>query len=190
MTQNLPNSKQLLSPGIIHIIIILIPVAIIAFIVISNLLPFGKRQNAFAQVGQKAPDFTLTDFSGKAVKLSDLEGKPLVLEFWDSRCLACLEELLILQKIQENLPQITFLGIHVNNSPIENQKRASSLISNNLQITFSQLEDTGGNVYGLYKFDNTDPITYFIDKNGIVTERFSGIKTEAEIASQIQKLLQ
>lgn len=190
MVQSLPKNKLLLSPGIIHIIIILIPVTVIAFIVISNLLSLGKNQSVFAQVGQKAPDFSLNDFTGNQVKLSNFEDKPLVVEFWDSRCLACLEELLILQKQQPNFSQVAFLGIYINDPSIENKKRASSLIDQ-LQITFGQLVDDRGNIHNLYKFENSqDPLLYFIDKNGVVTERFSGLKTEAEITSQLQNLVQ
>src|SRR3989344_1942880 len=186
MPRNLSKNKLQLAPGIIHIVIILIPAIIVLFLIVSNLLPVGKRQSAFAQIGEKAPDFTLTDFNSKTVKLSDLEGKPVVLGFWDSRCLTCLEQLLILEKIQNDFPNVNFLGIHVDNSSIENPKRARFIIENNLKITFSQLEDTRGSVYNLYKFDNNQiPIIYFIDKNGIVTERFSGFKTEAGITNQI-----
>lgn len=41
---------------------------------------------AEAQVGQAAPDFTLTTVSGGTVKLADLKGKPVVLEFFNPGC--------------------------------------------------------------------------------------------------------
>src|SRR3990167_9951142 len=183
------NKHTRLLPGFIHIIIFLIPLAIIAFLIISGLPPFGKKGNVLG-VGEKAPDFTLNDFEGNQVKLSNLKGQALVLEFWDSRCQTCLEELLILQKLQTTFPQVSFLGIHVNNSPIENQKRAKAILSDNLEISFPQLKDVDGKVYDMYKFNGTDPITYFVDKEGIVSERFSDFRTETEITAQIQKLIQ
>ena len=41
----------------------------------------------------KAPDFTLEDYSGNTLKLSDLNGKPIVLNFWASWCPPCKAEL-------------------------------------------------------------------------------------------------
>ena len=52
-------------------------------------LPAGLLASGAAQaagVGQPAPDFTLTDTAGKAVKLSDFRGKPVVLEWNNPGC--------------------------------------------------------------------------------------------------------
>lgn len=188
MYQKLPKKNStLLAPGLIHIMLIIIVFVIGGVVLAATLIPFRKQQNALAQVGQKAPDFELIDFSANQVKLSDFENKPIVIEFWHSRCLICLEELQILEKAKNDYPDVAFLGIHVNSS-IENHKRASDLI-NRLAITFSQLEDANGEVYKLYKFSGgVDPYIYFIDKNNTVIERFSGLKTENEIRAQIQNL--
>ena len=54
----------------------------------AALLAFSASLPAFAvaTVGQKAPDFTLQDTSGKAVKLSDFKGKNVVLEWTNPGC--------------------------------------------------------------------------------------------------------
>jgi peroxiredoxin len=55
-----------------------------AFALPAGLLASGAAQAA--SVGQPAPDFTLTDTAGKAVKLSDFRGKPAVLEWTNPGC--------------------------------------------------------------------------------------------------------
>ena len=53
-------------------------------LLLACLLPLASR--AEAQLGQPAPDFTLPTVDGKSVKLSDLRGKPVVLEFFNPGC--------------------------------------------------------------------------------------------------------
>lgn len=51
--------------------------------------------------GQEAPDFTLTSLDGNEVTLSDLRGKPVLLDFWASWCPPCRRELPHIQELHE-----------------------------------------------------------------------------------------
>lgn len=57
-----------------------------ALIVASAMAAVPLLANAAATVGQAAPDFSLTDLQGKAVKLSDYRGKYVVLEWVNPGC--------------------------------------------------------------------------------------------------------
>jgi cytochrome oxidase Cu insertion factor (SCO1/SenC/PrrC family) len=48
--------------------------------------PASATAAAGAEVGQAAPDFTLTDLDGKSVSLHDLKGKTVVLEWFNPHC--------------------------------------------------------------------------------------------------------
>jgi peroxiredoxin len=52
--------------------------------IVLGLAPFDS--NAAGVVGQQAPDFSLKDTSGKAVKLADFKGKQVVLEWVNPNC--------------------------------------------------------------------------------------------------------
>jgi peroxiredoxin len=51
------------------------------------------------EVGNPAPDFTLTDLDGKTISLASYKGKAVLLAFWASWCPRCMEELAFLQGI-------------------------------------------------------------------------------------------
>lgn len=67
------------------------------------------------QVGKKAPDFTLKTYNGKTVKLSDLKGKRVLLNFWASWCGPCEEEMPVMQKVYEELKedQVEFVAVNM-----------------------------------------------------------------------------
>jgi thiol-disulfide isomerase/thioredoxin len=52
-------------------------------------------------VGEDAPIFYARDLQGKAVRLSDYLGRPVMLTFWSPECTACREELATLQAIAD-----------------------------------------------------------------------------------------
>ena len=44
-------------------------------------------------IGQQAPDFSIKDQAGNAVKLSDYRGKVVFLNIWGTWCVGCVEEM-------------------------------------------------------------------------------------------------
>ncbi len=111
-----------------------------------------------------APDFTVYDAEGNAVKLSDYFGKPIVLNFWASWCGPCQSEMPDFQEKYEELgDDIQFLMVNMTTGR-ETLESAKAFISDK-GYTFPVLYDTAGEAaytYGVYYL----PTTYFINEQG------------------------
>ncbi len=112
-----------------------------------------------------APDFTVYDLNGNPVKLSDYRGKPVVLNFWSSRCGPCQMEMPDFQKAYEELgEEIHFLMVNVTDGSWDTVDSASAFIEEN-NYTFPVFYDTDISAASAYGVSSL-PTTYFIDAEG------------------------
>jgi len=121
---------------------------------------------------RKAPDFTVYDEDGTAVKLSDFVGKPVVLNFWASWCGPCRGEMPDFQEAFEAQgEQIYFLMVNATGGR-ETPEAAKSLIADS-GYTFPVYFDTDGEAAAVYRIYSL-PTTYFIDAEGNLVARAPG----------------
>jgi thiol-disulfide isomerase/thioredoxin len=74
---------------------------------------------------QPAPNFTAHDINGKEVKLSDLKGKVVYIDFWATSCAPCVAELPYIKRLQEHYKSnedIVMLYVSFDNNPMALQK--------------------------------------------------------------------
>lgn len=113
------------------------------------------------------PDFAVYDPEGNPVLLSDFRGKPVVLNFWSSRCGPCQAEMPDFQKAYEDLGDtIQFVMVNVTDGSWDTIDSASDFLTEN-NYTFPVFFDTNGSavyVFSVYSL----PTTYFIDAGGNV----------------------
>ena len=118
-----------------------------------------EAQNALA------PDFTVYDRDGNPVKLSDYRGKPVVLNFWSSRCGPCQMEMPDFQKAYEDLgEEIHFIMVNVTDGSWDTVDSASAFIAEN-NYTFPVFYDPAISAASAYGVSSL-PTTYFIDAEG------------------------
>lgn len=157
----------------ILIVLGIIFVVLFAAVLLKSKPTPSVTQATRPQIGFTAPDFTLKDLNGNIVKLSDLRGKPVYLNFWASWCPPCKVEIPEIQKFyQQNKDKVTVLAIDLTfNDKLSDV--IDMLKANN--ANFPVLLDTNANssvadsyqVYGI-------PESFFIDKNGVIREKHVG----------------
>jgi cytochrome c biogenesis protein CcmG, thiol:disulfide interchange protein DsbE len=120
-------------------------------------------------VGSELKDFTLDNLMGETVKMSSLKGKPLVLNFWATWCPPCKEEMPLLEQTAINhAGKLLVIGVDY-----AEEKDVVKQFVVGKKITFPILLDRGGIVSEMY-FVRNYPMTFFIDKEGILRAQHLG----------------
>lgn len=114
------------------------------------------------QVGKPAPDFELTDLDGETVRLSDLQGKPVLLVFGATWCPPCRAEAPLVQEVHEDHPEMIVIWVDM-------EETASTVRTyvKKAGLTHRVLLDTSGRVAELYHI-YAIPTSFFIDSDGIL----------------------
>ncbi len=129
--------------------------------------------------GHPPPDFTVLDAQGNEVKLSDLIGKPIVLNFWASWCPLCKEEMPEFDSVYKGMGDgVIFMMVDLVDGRRETMELGAEYVANQ-GFSFPVYYDTqgeAGTVYGI----SSIPTTIFIDTDGyVVTGAMGAINEEA-----------
>lgn len=124
------------------------------------------------RIGVKAPDFELENLSGEKVKLSDYRGKKVILNFWATWCPPCKKEMPAMEKFYQKAgDDVEILAVNID--PQYNVKE----FTDKLGITFPILLDKKDEVNSAYSV-MTIPTTYFINEEGLITNKYLTSMTE------------
>ena len=118
--------------------------------------------------GEPAADFELRLFGGDLLRMSDLEGKVVVLNFWASWCPPCRAEMPDFEEMWQEMKDdgVVFVGVAVSDSPEEARAFVEAT-----GVTYPVGVDSSGSIAGDYRVLSL-PTTFLIDREGREARRF------------------
>jgi peroxiredoxin len=133
-------------------------------------------------IGAKAPDFELKTLTGETVKLSNLKGKKVMLNFWATWCPPCKAEMPAMEQFSKQMDKdVVILAVN-----IDPQLDVKGFVEEN-KITFPIPLDVDDKVNGIYQVLSI-PTTYFIDSKGLIQNKFIGEMKLEDMKDFINKL--
>lgn len=121
--------------------------------------------------GKQAPDFTLIDQRGNQVTLSSFRGKPVLLNFWAPWAPNSIEEVGTLTKLREraDMKDLVILGIAADRKP-----EAAQSFLKHTPVNYPMLTDPGLMVTMQRYSAFMAPISFLIDRSGVITQIYYG----------------
>jgi peroxiredoxin len=158
---------------------LLLPMLVVA-------LAIGVPATAFAQTGQKAPDFSLKTVDNKDVTLSELKGKVVLINFWATWCGPCVREIPDFLEVYDDYKEKGFeiIGVSLDRG---GWKTVTPFVEK-MKMTYPVVMGNGEVVKDYGNF-NAIPTSFFVDKNGIVVDQHTGTMTKADLVAKLKKLL-
>jgi peroxiredoxin len=138
-------------------------------------------------VGQRRPEFTHRDPSGRAWSAGDFDGGPLLLNFWATWCAPCVEEMPMLSRLQE---RHAAQGLQVVGIALDDPGRAAGFAAG-LDLAYPVLVGDTDVVMTGQRYGNRSgmlPFTVLVDARGIVRRAWLGALDEAEVEAQLAAL--
>lgn len=156
---------------------------------VSSAYASEKADTSAAQAARPAPDFELKDINGVTHKLSDYKGKVVVLNFWATWCPPCKKEIpdfIELQK-QYEAQGVQFLGIAMDDEGLDKVKPWVTSHNVTYPVLIPDLPER--KVASSYGEMSSIPVTYFIDRKGMIRQTFIGMRTRPIFEGELKPLV-
>ena len=167
---------------------------IVVALVVAGMLYFGFHATRRSGTGRSpavakatlAPDFTLDSLEGKSMRLSDLRGKAVLLNFWATWCGPCKIEMPWFVDLQNQYGAqgLQIVGVAMDDASKEDIAKFAKDMGVNYPVLIGKeaVGDQYGGVPAL-------PESFFIGRDGKIVDKIIGLKGKAEIEDSIKKAL-
>ncbi len=132
-----------------------------------------------------APDFTLQNFDGQTLTLSQFRGQVVVINFWASWCIPCRQEARALEATWRRYRArgVVFIGVNW----VDTNKEALTFLDQ-YDITYYNGVDLGTKIAQAYRIQGI-PETFFVDKSGNLQGMQIGVFQPGQLDEKIEALL-
>ena len=166
---------------------------VVAAVIAAAMLYFGVHMARHSEMptsriskSSPAPDFTLESLEGKNMRLSDLRGKAVLLNFWATWCGPCKIETPWLVELQNKYGSqgLQVIGVAMDDSGKEDIAKFAKDMGVNYPVLLGK--EAVGNAYGGVP---ALPESFFIGRDGKIVDKIIGLKGKSEIEDSIKAAL-
>jgi cytochrome c-type biogenesis protein len=164
---------------------------VVAAVVVAGMLYFGMHMarrggRPPSTAATPAPDFTLESLEGKNIRLSDLRGKAVLLNFWATWCVPCKIEMPWFVELQNQYGAqgLQIVGVAMDDASKEDIAKFAKDMGVNYPILLGKeaVGDQYGGVPAL-------PETFFIGRDGKIVDKILGLRGKGDIEDDIKRAL-
>lgn len=145
----------------------------------------GGGEGEIQRMEGGAPDFTLASVDGSMVKLSDYQGKVIMVDFWATWCPPCQEMIPVLKKLHKrfSMEGLVILGVSLDQEGLE--ILGPYVYENRIPYKVLIGNDQLKRDFGV----TTIPTLFMIDREGRLVRKMMGFHSYGELESQLKKYL-
>ena len=169
--------------AVVFAVLVLALFAVLAFGLANRSSATGR--SGMTRIGKPAPQFAMQLLGGGEFRLSDHEGRPLVINFWASWCPPCRQESPAFERQWRRYRDtgIQFVGVD-----IQDDVSDAEAYVREFGLTFPNGLDPDGKItidYGVIGL----PVTFFVGSSGIVEGRWVGAIPEEKLEEWVNTLV-
>ena len=169
--------------AVVFAVLVLAFFAVLAFGLANRSSATGR--SGMTRIGKPAPQFAMQLLDGGEFRLSDHEGRPLVINFWASWCPPCRQESPAFERQWRRYRDtgIQFVGVD-----IQDDVSDAEAYVREFGLTFPNGIDPDGRItidYGVIGL----PVTFFVGSSGIVEGRWVGATPEEKLEEWVNTLV-
>lgn len=148
----------------------------------------GGTGGRMPKEGEQVPDFELKRLAGGTVKLADLRGSPVLINFWATWCGPCKQEMpLIVEQYNQNRGRglrVLAIDTLANDSSVEDIRKFATQFNMNFDVLVDETDEVGAgwNILGL-------PTSFFVKPDGTVAKVKVGPMSADELRGYLKQIV-
>lgn len=168
--------------------LVLIGIILVSFVCIEA-AAIPQVSEFGTEIGRYAPPIELPDLLGRKVSLESLRGSVVLLNFWSTACPTCRAGLPSLNRLFASMSDKGLQVVSVAIDPSDTPVREYAARNN---IAFTILLDPDKEALADSYRERVLPVTYLIDRNGVIVEKFNGLEVwdAPEMRNRVVQLLE